>query len=113
MRYLRSDNRNVEGIDVPYRISGNIAVSVSYSGSTTFSLEVVRAQAKFEPPLWNLRLQSGGSLPPVGGGSLGGAVVLTCIAEVTLHGRTIAGDAVQAVGRMQIDFAHWGKDETS
>jgi hypothetical protein len=105
VRYLRSDNRNVEGVDVPYRISGNVAVSVAYNGNTTFSLEIVRAQAKLEPPLRNLRVQTP-DLNEFGGG----AVILTCIAEVTLHGRTIAGQAVQAVGRMQIDFAQWGAD---
>jgi hypothetical protein len=35
----------------------------------------------------------------------GGEGVLTCFAEVTLHGRTIAGQAVSATGYLQIDFA--------
>lgn len=92
VRYFRSDGRNTEGVDVPYKISGNIRFVIDVEDNQTFSLEVVRRQAKLEPPLRNL----------VGGG---GELVLTCFAEVTLHGRTTAGQAVKAVGHLQIDFA--------
>jgi hypothetical protein len=96
VRYFRSDGRNTEGVDVPYRISGNITTAVDVgTGSgdnVTFPIEVVRRQAKLEPPLANLA------------GS-GGALVLTCFAEITIHGRTVAGEAVEARGRLQIDFA--------
>lgn len=92
VRYFRSDGRNTEGVDVPHRISGNIRFVIDVGANAAFSLEVVRRQAKLEPPLRNL----------VGGG---GEIVITCFAEVTLHGRTTAGQNVQATGRLQIDFA--------
>lgn len=96
IRYFRSDGRSTEGVDVPYRISGNLTtvVDVGTGGAdnVTVDLEVVRRQAKLEPPLRNL----------VGSG---GEIVLTCFAEVTIHGRTTVGQAVQDSGRIQIDFA--------
>jgi hypothetical protein len=60
-------------------------------------IEVVRAQAKLEPPLRNLRTENFG----------GSALILTCFAEITVHGRTLAGEAVSGSGRLQIDFADW------
>jgi hypothetical protein len=101
VRYYRSDGRNTEGVDVPYRISGNITtgIDVATSGTTPVVVEVVRAQAKLEPPLRNLRL--------VGTEPGGSALVLTCFAEITLHGKTVSGQAVTGSGRLQIDFSDW------
>jgi hypothetical protein len=57
------------------------------------SLEVVRRQAKLEPPLVNLR-------------SGGGPIIVTMFAEVTLHARTTTGQTTNPVSaRLQIDFA--------
>jgi hypothetical protein len=99
VRYFRTDGRGTEGVDVPYRITGNLtlAVDVVNSGTTTFSLEVVRRQAKVEPPL----------------STIFQTTVLTVVAEVTLYGETISGQAVSANGRFQIDFADYGDSETS
>jgi hypothetical protein len=99
VRYFRTDGRGTEGVDVPYRITGNLtlAVDVANSGTTTFSLEVVRRQAKVEPPL----------------STIFQTTVLTVVAEVTLYGETISGQAVSANGRFQIDFADYGDSETS
>lgn len=99
VKYRRSDGRGVEGQDVPYSISGNVtaAYDVKTSGTDPLIIEVVRAQAKLEPPLRNLR--------SVTGTSLGGAFVLTVFADVTLHGHTISGQNVTATGSLQIDFA--------
>jgi hypothetical protein len=94
VRYFRSDGRNVEGVDVPFSITGALSSveDVKNSGTTAIPIEVVRAQAKMEPPLVNL---AGG----------GGAIVLTCFAEITLYGHSITGKQVSATGTMQIDFA--------
>jgi hypothetical protein len=96
--YYRSDGRGVEGVDVPYRISGNLSTAVDVgTGSgqnVTVSLEVVRLQAKLEPPLLNLR----------GGGQ---AQVLSCFAQITIHGKTVAGEAVESTGTLQINFADY------
>lgn len=97
VRYFRTDGRGTEGVDVPYRITGNLAfaVDVATSGTSAFSLEVVRRQAKVEPPL----------------SSIYQAALLTVMAEVTLYGETVSGQKVSASGRFQIDFADFGDDE--
>jgi hypothetical protein len=99
VRYFRTDGRGTEGVDVPYRITGNLsfAVDVADSGTSEFPLEVVRRQAKVEPPL----------------SSINQAALLTVMAEVTLYGETVSGQKVSASGRLQIDFADYGDDEES
>jgi hypothetical protein len=93
VRYSRSDGRGTPGVDVPYPISGNMASEVVFLEATTVSVEVVRDQAKLEPPLIQLR-DSGGQ-----------ALIVTMFAEITLYGHTNAGEAVTASGKMQIDFS--------
>jgi hypothetical protein len=99
VKYFRTDGRGTEGVDVPYRITGNLtlAVDVQNSGSTIFPLEVVRRQAKVEPPL----------------SSIYQAALLTVMAEITLYGETVSGQNVSASGRLQIDFADFGDKQTS
>jgi hypothetical protein len=96
VRYFRTDGRAVEGVDVPYRITGQIstAIDVRDSGTSDVQIEVVRNQAKLEPPL----------------STIFQTAVLTVTAEITLYGETIAGQAVTGSGRMQIDFADYGDD---
>ena len=73
--YRRSDGRGVQGVDVPYTISGNMTVTVPAAGETTFSVDLVRHQAKLLPPLSNIT----------------GLQLVTMFADVTLNGATIAG----------------------
>lgn len=105
VRYFRSDGRNVEGVDVPFKVTGPITgnVDVAISGTNVYAIEVVRAQAKLEAPLRQLRAidPDGNVAPP------GGALILTVFAEITVYGRTVSGQAVSASGRLQIDFADW------
>lgn len=98
VRYFRTDGRGVEGVDVPYRITGNLAseVDVATSGTVEVPIEVVRRQAKLEPPLSTI-FQS---------------VVLTTMAEVTIYGETVSGKRVSSSARFQIDFADYGDTET-
>jgi hypothetical protein len=103
VRYFRSDGRNVEGVDVPYNISGELATVVDIDltdKNTDVAIELVRGQAKAEPPLRNLR-------GPVVDTINGGALIITCFAELTIYGRTVAGEAVQSTVRTQIDFANF------
>jgi hypothetical protein len=95
VRYFRTDGRGTEGVDVPYRISGalRINVDVADSGTQSVTIEVVRSQAKQEPPLRNIHVEA--------------VIVLTVMAEITLRGRTLAGQAVIASGQMQIDFGNF------
>jgi hypothetical protein len=108
--YFRSDGRNTEGVDVPYRITGPIGalVSASSGASTEVVLNVVRHQAKIEPPLRNLHGVFLQGLPASGVFQFGGAGILTTIAEITIHGRQVNGKAVQAVTRLQVVFADFG-----
>jgi hypothetical protein len=58
---------------------------------------IVRHEAKLEPPLRNMR----------GGGGLD---ILHTIANITLHGRTTSGKAVQVQGRLEVTFADFADD---
>jgi len=101
VRYIRSDGRNTEGVDVPYRITGSLAQEIQEEGAATVSLEIVRRQAKLEPPLANL----------AGGGQ---AVVVTMFAEVTLWARsTILTTTNSVSARVQIDFADFNDTLTA
>jgi hypothetical protein len=101
VRYFRSDGRDVEGVDVPFRITGNVAQEVLGAEAAELVLEVVRRQAKLEPPLRNLR-------------SSGGPVVVTMFAEITLHARSTIGQTTNtAMARLQIDFADFVDDATA
>jgi len=99
VRYYRTDGRANEGIDVPYRYSGPLAaeVDVATSGTTPVPVQVVRRQAKIEPPLSNIT----------------GYQIVSMIAEITISGQTVAGETVSATGRMQVDFADFGDTETA
>lgn len=101
VRYFRSDGRGTEGVDVPYRISGNLAFEIIGGEAVNVNIEVVRRQAKIEPPL--SQLFNGG-----------GAFIVTMFAEITLHARTTTGVATNtATGRLQIDFADYAGTETA
>jgi len=92
VRYVRSDGRDQEGVDVPFRITGPMAALVPVNGDVTVPITVVRHQAKSEAPLANLRN---------GGGSFG----ITTSARITIHGRTVSGKVVTTTGALQITFA--------
>lgn len=95
--YRRSDGRGVEGVDVPYTINGNLTALVAGGGTdTTVAIDLVRHQAKLEPPLSNIV----------------GVQVVTMFADVTLYGQTISGKAVKASGSAQVTFADYA-DGTS
>jgi hypothetical protein len=101
VRYSRSDGRGVEGVDVPYSISGNLAFEIQGESDGNVNVEVVRRQAKLEPPLSQL----------VNGG---GGFIVTMFAEITLHARTTTGVTTNtATGRLQIDFADFAGDDTA
>jgi hypothetical protein len=110
VRYFRTDGRNQEGIDVPFGITGPLAnvrfhtVSAGDEVETSVPVTIVRHQAKMEPPLRNLRFTAG---TDTGTSQDGGAVVVTTIAEITIHGRTVQGDALVAVGRVQVSFSNF------
>lgn len=97
VKYSRSDGRGVEGVDVPFRITGSLASTVGVGDDVSVPIEVVRRQAKLEPPLDNISQTT----------------VLTVSAQVTLFGKTISEKRVSAQARFQIDFADFGDTTTA
>jgi len=93
VQYLRSDGRGVEGVDVPFAISGNISSIITVGGTSQVPIIVVRHQAKSEPPLLGMV------------GSLGTSLFMTMSAKVTVYGRTTSGKEVSAVGYLEIIFS--------
>lgn len=94
VRYVRSDGQSREGVDVPYSITGGLSTLVPSSGdSVGAAFVVVRHVAKLEPPLRELATER---------------IILTCVAEITLHGRSASGEAVSVTGRLTIHFANYG-----
>jgi hypothetical protein len=97
--FRRSDGRNTQGVDVPYAFDGAFTVTVTGSGSVTGSFDLVRNQAKLEPPLRNLR----------GGGA---NLIISTIADITFFGRDQAGNESQVTGSISVNFADFGDPES-
>jgi hypothetical protein len=97
--YRRSDGRGVQGVDVPYTISGNMTAMVQAGSdtSTDLTIDLVRHQAKLEPPLSNIS----------------GLQIVTMFADVTISGETISGKAVTAKGSAQVTFADFADGTTT
>jgi hypothetical protein len=90
--YRRSDGRNTEGIDVPFAFDGASTATIRVGGTTTVPFELVRAVAKEETPLVNLRSS---------------ASIVTTIADVTFYGRDQAGNTVSVTGLIQVNFGNF------
>jgi hypothetical protein len=95
--YRRTDGRNTPGVDVPYGFDGGLSVFIPAGGSGTASFDIVRHQAKLEPPLRNL---TGG----------GGQIFISTIAEMTFYGHDQNGNEVAVTGRMDIQFADFADE---
>lgn len=92
VEYVRTDGRNVQGVDVPFAFDGAVTATISASGGVAFTL--VRIQAKQEAPLKALA-------------SAGGAQAITTIARVTFYGHDQTGREVSVTGSIQVTFADW------
>jgi hypothetical protein len=90
--FQRSDGRGVEGVDVPYRFSGGITETVAVGGEATVTIDLVRQQAKLEPPLSNIT----------------GLQIVEMTATVTFYGATVSRKTVSASGSAGIRFADFG-----
>ena len=109
VRYFRSDGHNVEGVDVPHRITGALNALRFHTPTETGEIEVdavinvVRHNAKEEPPLRNL-IDSEFS-PSIRGIFLSGAGLITTVAEITVYARQVTtGEPLSATGRFQVVF---------
>ncbi len=82
--YSRTDGLNVEGKDVPYRFSQKVHARILVGQTTTFGFMLVQHNAKIESPLLELR-------------QLGQEHVLKLEAQITFHGKDLAGNRVEPV----------------
>jgi len=87
--FTRSDGRGVEGVDVPYRFSSSMTAEVAVAAAATVKIDIVRQQAKLEPPLSNIT----------------GLQIVDMTANVTVYGETVSRQAVSASGAAAIRFA--------
>jgi hypothetical protein len=93
VEYTRSDNRNTQGVDVPYSFDGAATFTVPADGAATAGFNLVRHQAKMEAPL--AALASGGP-------------IITTIATVTFWGHDQAGNEVMVQGTIDVSFGNFG-----
>jgi hypothetical protein len=89
--FRRSDGRAVEGVDVPYRFSGAMAFTLKPGDESTFTIDLVRHQAKIEPPLSNVA----------------GLQLIEMTADITVYGQTVSGQIVSAKGSADVRFADY------
>jgi hypothetical protein len=97
--FSRSDGRNTPGVDVPYGFDGAATATVSGNDATSMTFVMVRAQAKLETPLKNLRLG-------------GGAGLISTLAVVTFYGKDQAGNDVSVKGQISVNFADWADPDS-
>ena len=93
--YRRADGRNTPGVDVPFGFDGAVTFTVPADGNVSSGFELVRVIAKRENPLAPLVTNGNG---------------MTVLADVTFFGSDLAGNAVQATGSIQVEFANWGDE---
>jgi hypothetical protein len=89
--FRRADGRNTPGVDVPYAFDGAVTLTVPADAAASVTFELVRQQAKLEPPLSRLRRG-------------GGANIISTLAEVTFYGRDQAGHDVAVAGLLSVNF---------
>ena len=94
--YVRPNNRNTPGVDVPFGVDGVMNLRVPINSSASASILVVRHEAKREPPLAELD----------NGTSEG---VLTAEAQLQFFGHDIAGHELTATGLLEIHWANYGE----
>jgi len=85
VEFLRTDGRNVEGVDVPYRFTQPMNVLVPVDETVQIPFVLIRHVAKLEPPLLALREE-----PNQG-------KVLQLVAKITVYGKDLAGHRVAPV----------------
>jgi len=93
VKFVRSDGRNTEGVDVPYAFDGGVTATVTPDGVKAV-MTLVREQSKVEAPLKGLI------------GSFGPGI--STIAEITFYGRDQTGREVSVNGQMLVSFGNFG-----
>ncbi len=85
VEFMRTDGRNVEGVDVPYRFTQPLNMLVPVDETIEIPFVLIRHVAKLEMPLLALRETPSQSF------------VLQLVAKVTLHGKDLGGHRVAPV----------------
>lgn len=94
--YIRSDGRNVPGVDVPFPFDGAANFSLPLGTSVTVGFIGVRHQAKLESPIREL---AGTNRPGLGPG------ILSVLAQVDFFGTDTAGRPISVSGTISVSFA--------
>ncbi len=98
VKYVRTDGRNVEGVDVPRAFWGSMTARIVADGDEhNVSIIVVRANAKMERPLVELRY-------------LGDEKEIECTAEIELYGEDLGGHSVYVKANLPIVFANFANE---
>jgi hypothetical protein len=95
--FRRADGRNTPGVDVPYGFDGGLGVTIAPNGTADVAIDIVRHQAKLEPPLKNLA-------------GFGGQAFISTIAEITFYGRDQNGNEASVMGRLDVQFGDFGDE---
>lgn len=90
--YRRNDGRNTPGVDVPYGFDGAVTATVVVGSQTNVFFEIVRHVAKEESPLVQLVTNQD---------------VISAVADVTLYGQDLVGNAVSAKASMSVNFGNF------
>jgi hypothetical protein len=85
VEFKRTDGRNIEGVDVPYRFTQPVSFLVPIGGTAKIPFVLIRHVAKMESPLIDLRDQ------------FNPEQVLQVIAWITIHGIDKGGHRVAPV----------------
>jgi hypothetical protein len=94
VEYIRSDGRNIQGVDVPYAFDAGITAAIPGGGTGSVSFTLVRIQAKIEAPLLALANHRGQQ-------------AISTTARITFYGRDQNGREVSVTGNIEVDFADW------
>ena len=96
--FRRSDGRNTPGVDVPYGFDGAATTTISPGGTGSVSFDLIRHQAKLEPPLRNLA-------------GFGGLGFISTIAEITFYGFDQNGNELAVTGSMDVQFGDFADEK--
>jgi len=102
VEFKRTDGRNVEGVDVPYRFTQPMNWLVQVDAVEEIPFVLIRHVAKLEAPLLALR-----EVPSQG-------FVLQLVAMVTVHGKDLGGHRVAPVsGYVSVWCSNFADQETA
>lgn len=103
--YKRPDNRNTPGIDVPFPFDEVMDSEVPANSTGSATITVVRAIAKDEAPLVQLKIDtpSGPSFP--------GEKIISTLTDLEFWGHDLAGRTVYCKGYLEVLFADWADSQ--